>query len=355
MEDKILSIIVPSYNMEVYLPKCLGSLVIDDKELLQKLDVIVVNDGSRDRTSEIAHEFESRYPDVFRVVDKPNGHYGSCINAALPIVKGTYVKVLDADDYFDSQILGRYLSFLRNIMRDGHSPDLILSGYINESLDETLLSKCIPSYQEGKVHIIDSLDDCSLCIHTVMTFKTNLFAGINYRQTEGICYTDVEWVMFPLAGCRDYTCFPHALYHYLVGRDGQSMERAQLSKNLWMWEKVGLGLVRGVPKVLSGATDAHRQFVMRNVGNVFVNLYKMCICGYGRGSYDDQLRALDDRLGKEAPEVFMYITKACVYSSVVPYNFVVDWRRRSCLLRLRLVVARIKTAVVNRWHALSQK
>lgn len=77
--DKILSIIVPSYNMEAYLPKCLGSLVIADEALLQKLDVIVVNDGSKDRTSEIAHGFETKYPGVFRVIDKPNGHYGSCI------------------------------------------------------------------------------------------------------------------------------------------------------------------------------------------------------------------------------------------------------------------------------------
>ena len=86
--DKTLTIIVPSYNMEAYLPKCLGCLVIDDKELLQKLDIIVVNDGSKDRTSEIAHEFESRFPGVFRVIDKTNGHYGSCINAALPHVSG---------------------------------------------------------------------------------------------------------------------------------------------------------------------------------------------------------------------------------------------------------------------------
>ena len=97
MQVKILSIIVPSYNMEAYLPKCLRGLVIDDKELLGKLDVIVVNDGSKDRTSEIAHSFETKYPGVFRVIDKTNGHYGSCINAALPVAEGEYVKILDAD------------------------------------------------------------------------------------------------------------------------------------------------------------------------------------------------------------------------------------------------------------------
>ena len=111
-QNKILTIIVPSYNMEAYLPKCLGSLIIDDKDLLQKLEVIVVNDGSKDRTSEIAHEFEANYPGVFRVIDKKNGHYGSCINAGLAIATGFYVKVLDADDWF---VTGHFQNFLRFI------------------------------------------------------------------------------------------------------------------------------------------------------------------------------------------------------------------------------------------------
>ena len=68
MSEKILSIIIPSYNMEAYLPKCLKSLIISDERLFDKIDVVVVNDGSTDHTSEIAHGFE--YPGVFRVIDK---------------------------------------------------------------------------------------------------------------------------------------------------------------------------------------------------------------------------------------------------------------------------------------------
>ena len=65
MNKKLLSIVVPAYNMEKYLDKCLSSVLID-AELLDLLEVIVVNDGSKDRTSDIAHEFERRYPSVFR-------------------------------------------------------------------------------------------------------------------------------------------------------------------------------------------------------------------------------------------------------------------------------------------------
>ena len=88
--------------MEEYLPKCLGSLIIDNKELMQMLDVIVINDGSNDHTSKIAHEFETKYPNVFKVIDKQNGHYGSCINEGLRQMKGRFVRIIDADDSVDS-------------------------------------------------------------------------------------------------------------------------------------------------------------------------------------------------------------------------------------------------------------
>lgn len=83
---KLISIVIPTYNMEALLDQCLTSLVIPDKEKRAKLDVIVVIDGATDHSSEIAHGYENRYPESFRVLDKKNGNYGSCINAALPLI-----------------------------------------------------------------------------------------------------------------------------------------------------------------------------------------------------------------------------------------------------------------------------
>ena len=79
--EKILSIIVPSYNMEGYLARGLKSVLgISDPSVL---DVIVVNDGSKDRTSEIAHSFERRYEGIVTVVDKENGNYGEIFEKNL--------------------------------------------------------------------------------------------------------------------------------------------------------------------------------------------------------------------------------------------------------------------------------
>ena len=74
---KLLSIIIPTYNMEAFLDKCLSSLILENKEDRESLDVIIVNDGSKDKSLEIAQSYERQYPEMFSVIDKVNGNYGN--------------------------------------------------------------------------------------------------------------------------------------------------------------------------------------------------------------------------------------------------------------------------------------
>lgn len=125
MMNKILTIVIPTYNMEKYLDKCLTSLVIEDRELMKQLEILVVIDGSKDRSSEIAHTYQVRYPQTFIVIDKENGNYGSCINRGLKEAAGKYIKVLDADDCYNSKSLQQHLELLRIV-----DVDLILTSYV---------------------------------------------------------------------------------------------------------------------------------------------------------------------------------------------------------------------------------
>ena len=100
---KILSIVIPTYNMEKYLPVCLDS--VTDELVSDRLEVIVVNDGSTDGSLDIIRRYEQKRPDLIKVIDKANGHYGSCVNAGLGIATGKYFKILDADDWFDTSDL----------------------------------------------------------------------------------------------------------------------------------------------------------------------------------------------------------------------------------------------------------
>lgn len=80
--EKILTIVIPTYNMQDYLRRCLDSLIVPEEQM-KHLEVLVVNDGSKDNSSAIAHEYQDKYPDTFRVIDKENGNYGSCVNRGL--------------------------------------------------------------------------------------------------------------------------------------------------------------------------------------------------------------------------------------------------------------------------------
>ena len=100
--DKVLTVIVPVYNMEKYIRQCLESLVIG--EVLDRIEVLVVLDGSKDGSAEIAYEFVEQYPDTFRIIYKANGGHGSAINTGLMMASGEYVKILDSDDWVERML-----------------------------------------------------------------------------------------------------------------------------------------------------------------------------------------------------------------------------------------------------------
>ena len=95
---KILSIVVPTYNVEKYLERCIDSLVYDEK-VLNDLEILIVNDGSKDNSLQIAKKYEKQYPNTIKVIDKENGGHGSTINAGLKVATGKYFRVIDSGHF----------------------------------------------------------------------------------------------------------------------------------------------------------------------------------------------------------------------------------------------------------------
>ncbi len=232
--SKTLSIVIPSYNMEAYLPKCLGSLVIAP-EWMEKLEVLVVNDGSEDRTGEIAHEYERKYPQTFRVMDKANGNYGSCINAALPMAKGVYVKVLDADDWFETANFADYLQFLsEEVAKGAEAADLVLNDFDFVLEDGPVYEIWRCNAPEGELVQLSRFHPPGgprMYMHAV-ALKTEMLQKMGYRQTEGVAYTDQEWIFYPFSIVEKAVCFPKVVYHYLNGREGQTCNPDTYIRNI---------------------------------------------------------------------------------------------------------------------------
>ena len=117
MSRKVLSVSIAAYNAADYVREAINSLLIEDT-YRNKLDIIIVNDGSQDDTLKIIRQYEDNYPDCIRVVDKSNGGYGSTINASLTIADGVYYKLLDSDDWFNQDELRSLIDYLENQMEE---------------------------------------------------------------------------------------------------------------------------------------------------------------------------------------------------------------------------------------------
>lgn len=220
---KLLTIIVPTYNMERYLIKCLSSLIVTDSSRMESLEVLIINDGSKDQSSFIAHGYERDYPGIFRVIDKDNGNYGSCINRGLRESRGKYVKILDADDQFDSVAFNCFLEQLPTC-----NDDLIISDCVQINEKEEIIafsnweSRLIELKSQSVSLLLESGVVNELQMHNI-TYRRNLLLQTNYVQTEGISYTDTEWVIIPLLMVKTICYFHVPLYKYLVGREGQTV------------------------------------------------------------------------------------------------------------------------------------
>lgn len=285
--EKTLSIIIPSYNMEAYLPQCLDSLLGPDVPV-ELLDIIVVNDGSRDRTSEIAHSYADRYPDSIRVIDKANGNYGSCINAALPTTRGRYVKILDADDSFSPDNFPAYVRFLTTA-----TADLVLNDYA--TVDPEGRTIAIIRFKETDGHTMSadkfSPPSAGLAMHSI-AYRRRIFHSVDYKQTEGISYTDTEWVVIPMMKVETAACFSGTVYRYLWGRDGQTMAPKTFVKNIEM--------LMHIAKRLTVHLTQHQQLYNNNLFNYMMEymlyryqMFYSLILDYGSKNYINSLANFD--------------------------------------------------------------
>ena len=239
MAEKLLSIIVPTYNMEALLPHCLDSLLVP--EALELLEVVVVNDGSKDGSLAIARDYERRYPDTLVVIDKPNGNYGSTINAALPVIRGKYVKILDADDSFDPAALVRFLDALSETDVDFAVTHytILKAGGKTEVARYSLYGR--EPYEYGRVYDFDEVLGGGyirfFLMHSI-TYRTAMLRANGYHQTEGISYTDLEWDTYPLFYVRTIAFFDINLYLYNMAREGQTMDPKVLVRSVGQLETV---------------------------------------------------------------------------------------------------------------------
>ncbi len=230
---KVISFIIPAYNSETFLNKCIDSMVSVDSETLKLMEIIVVNDGSADSTEAVALEYKERFPDVVNVVTQTNKGHGGAINSGVSVANGRYFKVIDADDWVFTENLNTFVQKLASCQSDvvltHHQTLDISNGEIKEW-------KCYPDdfdkeYLFSEIIAVFSKFESSLSFHGI-TYNTSFYKSFDYQLSEHIFYEDHEYAAFPCCYAQTLTCLDMFIYNYRIGDINQSVSDSNQLKRM---------------------------------------------------------------------------------------------------------------------------
>ena len=199
-----VSVIVPIYNVEKYLPECLDSLLA---QTFADWEAILVDDGSPDGCPAICDEYAQRDA-RFRVVHQKNSGVSAARNAALRVAQGEFVAFLDGDDTLDAQMLENCLGLAKT-----HSADIVSTGMIHLS-EDSVATPCSPPPEKlfrGRSASYGALFDPQIrpsCV-TAKLFRRSLFGGIQF-PTDMTVSEDAYIVPGLFAGANCVVCAPSA-------------------------------------------------------------------------------------------------------------------------------------------------
>lgn len=343
----MLSIIVSTYNMAADLDHCVRTTLSGcAKDVLRHLEIIIVDDGSTDETATVVASLMRDFPDTVRSLRKSNGHYGSCINAALPQVRGEYVRLLDADDALRPSALEELVNFCSDM--DVPWEDVILTDaecVVDGIISEAVKIKLDLPLTQGTYFFADVADKLAGVEMYHITYRTELLRSISYRQTEGIAYTDTEWAVLPMLHAMTVAWLPVTLYRYTYSRPGQSVSADVMRLSFADMQSVMLSICNRYESLPSD--DLHYAWLTEKLRRKLRAFYYDAIVKHIYTAAD--IRSFESSQHLSAPSAYA-LSSTCELHPRYPLRFVAQWRATGTLhlrpwqwLRLRLlqVAARI--------------
>lgn len=295
----VLSFIIPAYNSQAFLDKCLSSMIV--AELLEKMEILIVNDGSTDATEEIARSYVERYPNTVRLICQENKGHGGALNTGCAAARGKYLKVIDADDWVQTQSLPAFLAELESC-----EADVVLTHHhtIDVGTGEVKTWRNYPE-EFGKAYDLDQVMSHWKCFDRSLTFH-----GITYRRDfyqthsspllEHVFYEDHEYATFPCCRARTLVCLDLIVYEYRIGDAAQSVSQINQLKRLPHTEAVIRRMTESYGKLPEGA--GKRYAAMKIQGLVLSYLTTTLLTNPDRKVGAEQARAMMDYCRIAAPE-----------------------------------------------------
>ena len=231
--DKLITFAIPCYNSYAYMGKCIEALLPGGDEV----EIIIVDDGSTDKTADVADSYAAHYPDIVRVVHQENGGHGEAVNSGLREARGLYFKVVDSDDWVDKEAYPQVLDTLRRLVKEGTPVDMLLTNYVYDKVAEDhhrrmfysplFKRNCVTTWAEMKHNI----KGFTILMHSV-TYRTQMLRECGLHLPAHTFYVDNLFVYVPLPYVKTIYYLNVDFYHYYIGREGQSVAEETMVKRI---------------------------------------------------------------------------------------------------------------------------
>ena len=232
----LVTFIIPCYNSADFMQRAVDSVASTVEASGHACEVILINDGSKDDTGAVARRCAERYECV-TAIDQENTNWGGVINHGLSIARGSYFKVLDSDDYFDEHALLRVLDMLALAVEADKEPDLLVTNYVYDHLPSGTqrIMQYRKFFPQGRLFEWGEMGkqgrDKFIMIHAAW-YKTAILRESNVKLPEGISYTDGLLLLHPMTYVKTLYYLDIEPYHYIIGREGQSVEIDVVKKHI---------------------------------------------------------------------------------------------------------------------------
>ena len=224
---KILSVIVPCYQSQDYMEHCIKTLLTGKDDV----EILIIDDGSKDHTLSIAQKYESEFPDIVRAIHQENKGHGGALNKGIANAKGIYLKVVDSDDWVNTDALRKILEELKEMIASDQTADLVVSNFVYEK-QGAKRKKVINYRRYMKTGETFTWKDTRglpvtnyLMMHSLI-YRTDLVKSCGLILPEHTFYVDNIYVFEPLPFVRTIRYLDLNFYRYFIGRSDQSVQES---------------------------------------------------------------------------------------------------------------------------------
>ncbi|MBR6705852.1 MAG: glycosyltransferase family 2 protein [Clostridia bacterium] len=298
---KLLSIAIPSYNSQDYLSHAVESLLPGGDQV----EILIVDDGSTDKTAEMADAYERRYPGIVRAIHKENGGHGDAVMTGLRNASGLYFKVVDSDDWADSEAYPQVLEALSRLQDD--PVDMFISNYIYDKAGAK--HKHVVSYRNALPrNRVFGWEETRhfhwgqyLLMHAVI-YRTALLLSCGMDLPKHTFYVDDLYVYVPLKNVKKMYYLDVDLYHYFIGRDDQSVQEQVMIRRIDQYLLVNRLMVSEVDPF--SVDDVHKQKYMLKFLEIVTTVSSVLLVKSGTEENLRKKKDLWSYIEKENPRVY---------------------------------------------------